>query len=182
MSKKAMYGAQEAPTPILGAEGKNKGNQKGQEERGGRMTERELMALRFIRAQIERLEERIGELEAEDGIGSLNMDGMPHGTTPGNPVERMAIARVALHEKLVNLKATKLEKEREIREYIETVEPYDVKCIMEMRFIDLMDWYDIAAELEEITGKSVDRTTPAKKMRKYLSERATSPNFPAIPV
>jgi hypothetical protein len=134
------------------------------------MTEAELSALFFIRIRIKKVEERMKELDDEIGVGSLNMDGMPHGSTPGNPVERLALAKAALHEQLVNLKATLLERELMIREYIESVDKEDIKLIMEMRFIQLMDWYNIAGELEEMTGKNVDRTTPAKKMRKYLSD------------
>ena len=111
-------------------------------------------------------------MEAEDGLGSVNMDGMPHGTTPGNPVERMAIARAALHEQLVNLQATLAERELEIVKYIETVEQEDVKWIMEMRFVDGLSWIDIASEWEDKTGKYADRTTLAKKMRKYLDEQS----------
>jgi hypothetical protein len=130
------------------------------------------MVLHYIRKRIVKLEERIAELDDENGMGALNMDGMPHGTTPGNPVERLALAKAALHEKLVNLKATLLERELAIREYLDTVEPEDVKLIMEMRFIQLKDWYEIAGELAEISGKWVDRTTPSKKMRKYLREHS----------
>ena len=136
------------------------------------MTENELMILHYLRKRMVKLEERIAELDDENGMGALNTDGMPHGTTPGNPVERLALAKAALHEKLVNLKATLLERELAIMEYLDTVEPEDVKLIMELRFIHLKDWYEIAGELAEITGKWVDRTTPAKKMRKYLRERS----------
>ena len=136
------------------------------------MTERELSSLMFIRARITAVEERIADMEAEDGLGSVNMDGMPHGTTPGNPVERMALARAALHERLVNLKATLKERELEIQNYIDSVELEDVKWIMEMKFIKGMGWFDIASEWEDKTGKYADRTTLAKKMRKYLREHA----------
>lgn len=134
------------------------------------MTEQELRGLVFIKARIEKVEERIAELEQETGLGSVNLDGMPHGSTPGDPVARMAIARAALHENLVKLRAELKEKEREIREYINSVEDEEVKLIIEWRFIDCMDWYEIAGKLEEVTGKFVDRTTPGKKMRKYLQE------------
>ena len=132
------------------------------------MTERELRGYIYIKARIAKVEERIAELEQEDGLGSVNMDGMPHGTTPGDPVARMAIARAALHEQLVRLRADLKEKEREIREYIAGVEDEEIKLIIEWRFIDLLDWYEISGKLEEMTGKSVDRTTPAKKMRKFF--------------
>ena len=132
------------------------------------MTEQQLSGYIFIKARIKKVEARIAELEQESGIGSLNMDGMPHGSTPGDPVARMAIARATLHEHLAQLLADLKEKEREIREYIDGVEDEEVKLIIEWRFIDLLDWYEIAGHLEEITGECVDRTTPGKKMRKYL--------------
>lgn len=134
------------------------------------MTEWELMSLIYIQARIVKINERIAELEDEDGLGAVNMDGMPHGTTPGKPVERMALARAALHERLLYLKASLAEKELAIREYIESVEQEDIKLIMELRFIDGKNWQDIAVEWEERTEKYIDRTTLAKKVRKYLYE------------
>lgn len=148
------------------------------------MTEHELMGYKFIKARIKEIKERIAELEhdivemeQENGLGSVNLDGMPHGSTPGDPVARMAIARAALHEDMKALKAeleerllALTEKELEIREYIESVDNEEVKLIIEWRFIDLLDWYEISGKLEEVTGKNVDRSTPGKKMRKYLQE------------
>ena len=134
------------------------------------MTERELMSLIYIQARINRISERLAELEEEDGLGSMNMDGMPHGSTPGDPVSRIALARVALHEKLLCMKADLLEKELAITEYIESVEQPDIRLIMELRFIEGRDWFNIAAEWEEKTGKYADRTTLSKKVRKYLRE------------
>ena len=134
------------------------------------MTERELMSLVYIQARIDRITERIAELEEEDGLGSVNMDGMPHSKTPGNPVERMALARAALHEKLLQLKADLAERELAITEYIESVEQEDIKFIMELRYLDAKYWQDIAVEWEEKTGKYADRTTLAKKLEKYLLE------------
>ena len=134
------------------------------------MTERELMSLIYIQARIERVTERIAELEEEDGLGSVNMDGMPHGTTPGNPVERMALARAALHEALLQLKADLAEKELAITKYIESVELEDIRLIMELRYIGARSWPEIAIEWEERTGKYADRTTLAKKVEKYLLE------------
>ena len=148
------------------------------------MTEQELEGLVFIKARIAKLEKCIAELELEIaemerdvGLGSVKMDGMPHGSTPGDPVAMMAIAMADLHKELVQLKAELKkqcaelkEKERKIREYISSVTDEEVKLIIEWRFIDLLDWYEIAGNLEDVTGKYVDRTTPGKKMRKYLQE------------
>ena len=146
------------------------------------MTEQELKGYVFIKARIEKLENRISEmeleiaeLEREISVGSVNLDGMPHGSTPGDPVARMAIALATQRETLKKLYAEVKEKcaelkakEREIREYINSIENEEVKLIIEWRFIDLLDWCEIAGKLEDMTGKYVDRSTPGKKMRKYL--------------
>ena len=134
------------------------------------MTERELMSLIYIQARIDRISERLLELEEEDGLGSFDMDGMPHSKTPGNPVERMALARAALHEKLVQLKADMAEKELAIRGYIDSVDRDDVRLIMELRYIDGNDWQGTAVEWVQRTGKYADRTTLSKKVRRYLRE------------
>ena len=135
------------------------------------ITEHELMALVYIQAQIDKLTERIAELEEEDGVGAVNIDGMPHGSTPGNPVERIALAKATLHSRLLRLKAERVEKEIAIREYIDTVEKHDIQLIMEWRFIDLLDWFAIADEWEAISGKRLDRTTLAKRLKNYLDNR-----------
>lgn len=134
------------------------------------MTEQELRGYVYIKARIAKVEDRIAELEQENGLGSLAMDGMPHGSSPGDPVARMAIARAALHEQLMRLRADLKEKEREIRDYIDSVEDEQVKLIIEWRFIDLLDWVEIAGKLEDMTGKNVDRSTPGKKMRSFLKK------------
>ena len=148
------------------------------------MTEQDLKGYIYIKARINEIEERIAELEQEIeeaereiGVGSVKLDGMPHGSTPGDPVARMAIAIAALHEDIKKLRADLkercvelIEKEREIREYIAGVEDEEIKLIVEWRFIDLLDWYEIAGRLEDMTGKHVDRSTPGKKMRKFLQE------------
>lgn len=159
------------------------------------MTEQELSGYVYIKARIKEIEEKIGELEydiyeleQERGVRSVNMDGMPHGSTPGDPVARMAIAIAALHEELKELRADLKErlaelkkKEREIRTYIDSVEDEEIKLIIELRFIDLMDWYDIAGRLEDMTGKHVDRSTPGKKMRRFLTEHKKDAQIPAFP-
>ena len=134
------------------------------------MTERDLMSLIYIQARIARLEKRIAELEEENGLGSVNMDGMPHSKTPGKPVERMALARAALHEELLDLKADLVEKEVAIVQYLRGVNDDDICLIMELRFIDKRGWANVALEYEELTGEYADRTTLYKRVRKYLSE------------
>ena len=132
------------------------------------MTERELKSLNGIRAMIEWYEEKLEELEQYDGVGSMNMDGMPHGTTPGDPVAKIATDRVELRNKIAHYKAELAKKEAEIIEYIERVPCEEIKLIMALRYIDQMEWTDIAEVWGERIGRCVDRTTLSKRVRKFL--------------
>ena len=69
----------------------------------------------------------------------------------------------------------------DIREYIDSVENEEVKLIIEWRFIDLLDWIEIAGKLEDMTGKNVDRSTPGKKMRKFLRKNEKGSKIPTFP-
>ncbi|MDE5995113.1 MAG: hypothetical protein K2G60_06335 [Oscillospiraceae bacterium] len=126
------------------------------------MTENELNSLYYISQRIRKLKQRIAELNSEIGIGSGAMNGMPHGTGIGNPVENLIIKKCDLCDKLNAELLLKIEEEQKIRSYISSAKDEEVKLIMEMRFIHLMKWQDISAEL------NIDRTTASKKMRNYL--------------
>lgn len=159
------------------------------------MTEKELSGYMYIKGEIEDLEADIGNLkfeiaekEKDIGLGSVKMDGMPHGSTPGDPVAMMAIAIAALHEELKRLeaelgerRAALIKKEREIREFINSVEDDEIRLIIKWRFIDLLDWFEIAGRMEEMTGKHVDRSTPGKKMRNFLKNTKKEVEIPTIP-
>lgn len=134
------------------------------------MTEQDLMSLIHIEARIKRVKRKIAELEEDNGLGSVNMDGMPHSKSPGKPVERMALARAALHEELRELEADLVEKEVALVRYIKGVNDDDMCLIMELRFIDKRKWADVAVEYEELTGEYADRTTLYKRVKKYLQE------------
>jgi len=135
------------------------------------MTEKELSELYSLERQIKRIKWRIKELKYEEGVGAVNYDGMPHSKTPGNPTEQIAIRKAELLEKLTSMLEDKITKETEIRDYIETIEDEEIKDIADMRFICCMNWFDIAAELSIQKEKDIDRTTVAKKLRRYIKKR-----------
>lgn len=128
------------------------------------MTESELNSLYYISQRIKKFKQRIAELDSEIGIGSGAMNGMPHGTGIGNPVENLIIKKCDLCDKLNAELLLKIEEEQKIRSYISEIKDEEVKLIMEMRFIYLMKWQEIGAEIHS------DRTTAYRKLKKYLSE------------
>ena len=68
--------------------------------------------------------------------------------------------------KLTEKRLSALEQYLEIERYIEDVDDVEIRNIMRYRFLDLLKWEEIAERMYQ------DRTTIAKKVRKYLKERS----------
>lgn len=126
------------------------------------MKESELNSLYYIEKRISRLRHRIAELNMD--ISAIKYTGLPHGNEAGRPLEEYIVRKDELVQQLTQELNKKLAEELKIRRYLENVEDEEVKAIMEMRFIHLMGWFEISEELH------MERTTAAKKMRKYLRE------------
>lgn len=101
-------------------------------------------------------------MEDETGVGSVNLDGMPHSHSGNSIVEQIAIKQAELNRRLKEEQNRIKSEELKIADYIATVEDEEIKLIMEMRFIDNEVWETIAEELY------CDPRTVARKMRKYL--------------
>ena len=59
-----------------------------------------------------------------------------------------------------------MEQYLEIERYIEEVDDAEIRNIMRYRYLDLLKWEDIADRMFQ------DRTTIAKKVRRYIKERS----------
>lgn len=125
------------------------------------MTEKELNSLYWLTKRIKKLEWRLGELQIETGV---KITGMPHSPNPSDPVLNIVERREKLIAEYIEAQSDAYEAETRIRAYIDSVDDEEVKLIMEMRFLYMMSWFDIGEEL------NLERTTAAKKMRKYLKE------------
>lgn len=122
------------------------------------MSEKELSQFYWLKKEIKDLEDKIDELGY--GVGSVKIKEFI-GTTSNQQSsiqEKVAI----LQEQLINARLTALEKYIEIERYIESVEDSEIRQIMRFRFLDLMNWYQIAEEL------NYERTTVSKKLRQYI--------------
>ena len=126
------------------------------------MTEKDLNSLYHIEQRIKNLKYRIAELEAETGLGSQVIDGMPHVHSGNSAIEQLIIKKCDLLNDLNKELSNKIDEERKIRNYISSVDDEEVKLIIELRFIKLKGWEKIGEEL------FYDPRTVARKMRKYL--------------
>lgn len=134
------------------------------------MTERELKNLYYIEQRIKRLKYRIAELEQEDGLSGQVLTGMPHGTGVSNPVETFVMKKCELLDELKKALIDKLEEEKKIRTYIESIDDEEIKQIIELRFLYHLNWFEIGEEM------NMERTTASKKMRRYLRTQLISHN------
>lgn len=63
-------------------------------------------------------EDKKRELHGNYGLGAVVSDGMPHGSTVGNPVEQRAIRNVMLQKDIEMIEQTAIEADAEISPYI----------------------------------------------------------------
>lgn len=128
------------------------------------MTERELNGLYYIEKEIESLTALLEELPEDTGLGSVVLDGMPHGTDIGDKTAAIALKRTRLQNQLKRAREKRMKESSKIHRYIDGVEDAQVRSIMVMRFIELKSWEEIGDKL------FMCRKTPARKMREYLKE------------
>lgn len=107
------------------------------------MTARELNKLRDLPGLIARGKRRIEELEAKLQPGGTSMDGMPHGTSRKNMIEELVPVIADLREQVRKYEV----EQKAIEEYINSVEDYHVRSILLHRFVDGLEWNEVAARV-----------------------------------
>ena len=126
------------------------------------MTERELNGLYYIEKEIESLTALLEELPEDAGLGSVVLDGMPHGTDIGDKTAAIALKRERLQKQLQRAREKRMKESSKIHKYIDGVQDAEVRSIMVMRFIELKSWDEIGDKL------FMHRTTVVRKLRQYL--------------
>ena len=124
------------------------------------MNEKKLSKYYYLKKEVEDLEERIAEFG--NGIKSTQFKEVSVSSSHKN--KSIQETKVELVARLTEKRISALEQYLEIERYIEDVEDVEIRNIMRYRFLDLMNWGDIAEKVFQ------DRTTISKKMRRYLKE------------
>ena len=121
---------------------------------------RDLNKLYYIKKNIKALEEELAEI---NNLGSAPLNDMPitNGKT-SNPTELFVIRKNRILEKLTKEYVKYLAEYERINAFINSIKNEEIKLIARLRFINHKDWETIGKEVHS------DRTTPSKKMRKYL--------------
>lgn len=126
------------------------------------MNRGELNELYWLTKEIEDLQNRLQELEETNGIGSSKMGDGIHGSEVSNPVEKVAMKKLQLKNRIAENMLVILEQKEKIERYVETIPDSQIRTIIRLRNIDLMSW--------EAIGKfmGLDRKTVAKKYNGFL--------------
>lgn len=127
------------------------------------MSEKELSKYYWLKKEINDLENRL--LEFGDGISATSIANEIKGSPEHISIQEK---RAILVEKLFNARLSALEEYIKIESYIEKVDDVEIRQIMRYRFLDLLSWNEIGAEM------LYDRTTISKKLRAYLKHSHNS--------
>ena len=124
-----------------------------------RMTEKELSQYYYLKKEIEDLENKLAELGY--GVGAIKWSLEPKGTALSASIQEKI---TELKDLWISRRMDAIETYLKIGNYINTIPEPDIRLIATYRYLNLLTWDQTAAKL----GDGSDRTTVAKKMRKYL--------------
>ena len=131
------------------------------------MTTKEyLMQYKDLQMKIARYKERIEMVR--NTLKSLEMDGMPHGTTTGNPTEAAAINLVLLQKEYGKVIKDSERICAEITANIERMPTEKLRILIEMRYIQFRSWNQITEKMSEYRHKEYE----PKSVMGYLHKKA----------
>jgi hypothetical protein len=109
------------------------------------MTLKELSQLYYLNWEIEVCKRKLADLEAQRGVNSVVIDGMPRRKgAVSSPVEQLA-AEITDLQAIIHAKQIECLHERNrLERYILTIDDSMTRLVFELRFIDCMSWSDVA--------------------------------------
>ncbi len=135
------------------------------------MTREEVSQIYYLNQEIKKLQRNLSELRGS-GLQSPKIDGMPKapGRT-GSPTERQGIAEADIEMQIERLLAAVKQKQREIFEYIGSVEDSMIRMIIIFRCVDLCTWAEVA---ENIGGPMTAEAARKAFSRHFEAEMSRS--------
>lgn len=124
------------------------------------MSEKELSKYYYLKKEVQDLEERIKEFG--DGIKSSQIKEIS--VSSSHSRKSLQETKVELVNMLTEKRITALEQYIAIERFIGDIEDVEIRNIMRNRFLYLKSWEEIGQKM------FLDRTSVAKKVRKYLKE------------
>ena len=111
------------------------------------MTREEVNQIYYLNREIRELQRKLEELRCS-GLQSPKIDGMPKAPgRNGSPTERQGVAEADLQLQIEKLLQEVKRKQREIFEYIGSVEDSMIRMIIIFRCVDLCTWEEVAGHI-----------------------------------
>lgn len=120
--------------------------------------------LYWIKREIVQIENQIKELTV---LSAVAMDSTSGGHNVSSPVERFYIRLEKLKSRLADKHAESLAEQERLENFIDTIEDAEIRVFARSRYIENKSFQQIGDE------NYVDRTTVAKKLRRYVEGRKT---------
>ena len=108
------------------------------------MTMKELYQLHYLAKLIERDKNEIRMIEERLGVKSPSLTGMPHAPGANDKLGEGVPELVDRKNELEERKKLYEAERNKLRSYIESVSDLHVRLIMQLRFLDLMSWQEVA--------------------------------------
>lgn len=108
------------------------------------MTMKELYQLHYLAKLIERDKNEIRMIEERLGVKSPSLTGMPHVPGAHDKLGEGVPELVDRKNELEERKKLYEAERNKLRSYIESVPDLHVRLIMQLRFLDLMSWQEVA--------------------------------------
>ena len=123
-----------------------------------------LNKLYYIKKEIEDLKEEIKNIPEISGI---NMSGMPHSNTVGDPIYNIMQKKEKLIERLNKKIERYLDELIRIENIIDGIDDIEVRTIARMRFVQNKKWAEIGEAVH------IDRTACYRKVKNYFEKLHT---------
>ncbi len=134
------------------------------------MTIRELSKLYYLKKLIDRDALRLAELESQLQPGSMNLNGMPRNPSSKNMMEEIVPLIVEIKDRIMYEQIEYIKERKAIEDDIRSVEDYQIRLILSLRFVDLMTWNQIAL----IIGGNNTEDSVKKICYRYLKKSEKS--------
>lgn len=145
------------------------------------MTLKELSQLYYLNLLIARHREKLQEIEDNLGLGAMNYDGMPRNPSPKNKIEILTARKVDLEREIERLEAESERIKRELEHSIEQIGDYQIQLILTHRFVDLMDWGDVAVAIGGRNTEASVKQACYRFIKKTKNIPKVVPNVPNVP-
>jgi len=130
------------------------------------MTMKELYQLHNLTKLIERDEMEIQRIEERLGVKSPSLSGMPHAPGIHDKLGEGVPELVDRKNELEERKKQYTEVRNRLRSYIETVPDLHLRLILQLRFVDLMSWQEVA----DFAGGKNSEASVRMLVKRYLAK------------